>query len=159
MSREIAIPDRTKFIGGSDAATILGKSPWSTPYELWREKIGDPVRKRFTSAMRWGTLLEPVVLQHFADIHPGSRLRKFKEPFVSAAHPFIQCQPDSIAELPDEGPAVHLRHHHVRDEQIGRANQRALERVLAVDGGLHAVAALLEHGRHHAQDPCVVVGD
>ena len=45
---------------------------------------------------------------------------------------------------------------------ISRSGVRAsarCERVLAIDRGLDAVAALLEHGRDHAQDPRVVVGD
>jgi hypothetical protein len=63
------------------------------------------------------------------------------------------------AELADQRPAVHLRHHHVGDQQVRRPRQRALERLLAIDRRLDAEAALLEHGRHHAQDPRVVVGD
>ena len=63
------------------------------------------------------------------------------------------------AQLADQRPAVHLGHHHVGDQQIGRARERARERVLAIDRRLDAVAALLEHGRDHAQDPGVVVGD
>ena len=63
------------------------------------------------------------------------------------------------AQLAHERPAIDLRHHHVGDQQIGRAGERAREGILAVDRGLDAVAALLEHGRDHAQDPRVVVGD
>jgi predicted phage-related endonuclease len=29
---------RKKGIGGSDAAVVLGISPWKTPIRLWREK-------------------------------------------------------------------------------------------------------------------------
>ena len=61
------------------------------------------------------------------------------------------------AEQAYERPAVELGHHHVGDEQIGRAGEGALVGILAVDGGLDAVAPLLEHGRDHAQDPGVVV--
>ena len=34
------MPDRTKFIGGSDVAAILGVSKWKTPFQLYQEKIG-----------------------------------------------------------------------------------------------------------------------
>ena len=32
--------DRDKYIGGSDAGTILGLNPWKSPYTLWCEKTG-----------------------------------------------------------------------------------------------------------------------
>src|SRR3982751_196488 len=47
-------------IGGSDAAAILGKSPYRghTPYRVWAEKTGIlPVRAP-TEAMEIGSLLE-----------------------------------------------------------------------------------------------------
>lgn len=31
---------RTSYIGGSDAACILGENPWKTNVQLWEEKIG-----------------------------------------------------------------------------------------------------------------------
>jgi len=31
---------RKKYIGASDAAVLLGHSPWKTPYQLWEEKLG-----------------------------------------------------------------------------------------------------------------------
>jgi putative phage-type endonuclease len=46
----IAIPDdhpqswhdeRRNGVGSTDAAAILGLSPWSTPFDVWREKVGD----------------------------------------------------------------------------------------------------------------------
>lgn len=32
---------RTKGIGGSDVAAILGISPWKTQRDLYRDKVGD----------------------------------------------------------------------------------------------------------------------
>lgn len=32
--------DKRSFLGGSDAATLLGLSPWSSPYRLWAELVG-----------------------------------------------------------------------------------------------------------------------
>ena len=31
---------RTEGIGGSDAAKVLGISPWGTKYDLWHDKVG-----------------------------------------------------------------------------------------------------------------------
>lgn len=31
--------DRSRYIGGSDIAAVLGVSPWKTPYDLWLDKV------------------------------------------------------------------------------------------------------------------------
>lgn len=63
-------PDRSKFLGGSDAAAILGLSPWKTPFQLWQEKSGlytedvTPAKQRiFNRGKRW----EPVVVEMLVD--------------------------------------------------------------------------------------------
>ncbi len=62
--------DRTKFIGGSDAAAILGVSPWKSQFRLYQEKIGafveeiTPAKQRlFDRGHRW----EPVVVEMLVD--------------------------------------------------------------------------------------------
>lgn len=40
MTREQWLEERKKGIGGSDAATILGKNPYKTNADLWEEKTG-----------------------------------------------------------------------------------------------------------------------
>lgn len=63
-------PDRRTYIGGSDAAAILGVSPWQTRYQLWAKKTGliteapDPEKEKIFAR---GKRLEPVVLQMFED--------------------------------------------------------------------------------------------
>jgi len=58
--------ERKGFIGGSDAAVILGISPWKTPLELYREKTGQSEAVETSEAMYWGTLLEDVIAQEYA---------------------------------------------------------------------------------------------
>ena len=48
---------RKDKIGASDAATILGISPWSTPYQLWMEKKGGEGKTK-SAAMQRGHDLE-----------------------------------------------------------------------------------------------------
>lgn len=62
--------DRKKFIGGSDAASILGISPWKSPFMLYQEKIGEykeeitPAKQKiFNRGHRW----EPVVIEMLVD--------------------------------------------------------------------------------------------
>lgn len=63
---------RSQGIGGSDAAAVVGLSPWTTRFQLLQEKVAalrgaEP--KSFDSfAMARGRRLEPVVAQAYRDI-------------------------------------------------------------------------------------------
>lgn len=77
---------RRTGIGGSDAAAVMGLSPWATPYRIWAEKVGEPVEPvEITEEMRWGTLMEPLVLRRYAEV-TGSDVR----PASFARHPEIE---------------------------------------------------------------------
>lgn len=63
--------DRRCHLGGSDAAAVMGLSPWTTPVQLWMEKTGraperkpDPMRERI---LKRGKKLEPIVLAMVVD--------------------------------------------------------------------------------------------
>lgn len=63
--------DRRRHLGGSDAAAVMGLSPWATPVQLWMEKTGraperkpDPMRERILAR---GKKLEPIVLAMVVD--------------------------------------------------------------------------------------------
>lgn len=49
---------RSNHIGASDAPVIMGVSPWKTPYQLWREKLGYGDSQKFSPAMQRGIFLE-----------------------------------------------------------------------------------------------------
>lgn len=75
-----SIDDRTTYIGGPAAATILGVNPWQTPLALWQELTGRAERMPTTDVMRAGLRLEPAVLAFAADelgteVLPGPFLR------------------------------------------------------------------------------------
>lgn len=57
---------RQDGIGGSDAAAILGVSPWSSALEVYVDKVGlvgdDDGGSEYA---RWGRKLEPIVLEEF----------------------------------------------------------------------------------------------
>ncbi|MCW5597686.1 MAG: YqaJ viral recombinase family protein [Chitinophagaceae bacterium] len=62
--------NRQGYIGGSDAAAILGISPWKSPYQLYMEKVGewqeeiDEKRERIFAR---GRRLEPIVVEMLVD--------------------------------------------------------------------------------------------
>lgn len=67
LSREQWLELRKTGIGGSDAGTILGVNPYSSPYSLWAVKSG-LVEDTFkgNAATEWGNRLERTVAEAFA---------------------------------------------------------------------------------------------
>jgi putative phage-type endonuclease len=49
---------RKNYIGASDAPPIVGVSPWTTPYQLWQEKLSLTKEGQKTGAMHRGNVLE-----------------------------------------------------------------------------------------------------
>jgi putative phage-type endonuclease len=73
MSDVAVIDDRQEWlaqrrtgIGGSDVAAILGLSRWKSPLDVYLDKTGQAASTAETEPMRWGTLLEPVILAEFS---------------------------------------------------------------------------------------------
>ncbi len=103
--------DRASFIGGSDAAAILGVSPWKSPFMLYQEKIGEfkeeitpEKQKIFDRGHRW----EPVVIEMLIDeltdrghdVQVIARNGRFKD----LEHPFLAAEID--LELLIDGETV-----------------------------------------------------
>ena len=59
---------RKKLIGASDAAVIMGVSPWKTPYQLWQEKLCLVESQPSSPAMQRGTETEPIALEEYENI-------------------------------------------------------------------------------------------
>lgn len=67
---------RQTGLGGSDAAVVLGVSPYKTLHELWLEKTGQgPPQSEPTPAMIRGTYLEPVAADLYVE-RTGRKVRK-----------------------------------------------------------------------------------
>lgn len=66
-TREEWLAERKKGIGASDAAALLGLSPWKSPLQLYCEKLSlIPPDERETEAMEWGLLLEGPIGDRYA---------------------------------------------------------------------------------------------
>ena len=65
MNREQWLLERRKCIGASDAAAILGQSPWRSPYAVWAEKCHGITTTEETERMRWGLALEQPIADEF----------------------------------------------------------------------------------------------
>ena len=58
--------ERAKGIGSSDAAAVMGLSPFLTPYELWMQKTGRSEGFAGNEATKRGDILEPAILEMVA---------------------------------------------------------------------------------------------
>ena len=57
---------RSRGLGGSEIAAVVGLSPWQSRFSLWHLKRGTLPKQEVNAGMHWGTLLEPVICAHFA---------------------------------------------------------------------------------------------
>ena len=91
----IAVPDRTKFIGGSDVAAILGVSPWRNVVDLWMDKI-TPRREdgHNAAAKRRGSRLEPYILDMIREEY-GLDIVAANERYIDAELPFLAAEIDA----------------------------------------------------------------
>lgn len=87
--------DRKRFIGGSDAAAVLGLSRWKTPLTIWAEKTGRVIPEDISAqvAVRLGNKLEQTVAEFFME-ETGKKVRRINKPLVHPQYDFIAAQVD-----------------------------------------------------------------
>lgn len=66
-TKEAWLAKRGRGIGGSEAAAVLGLSPWATPVTIWMRKTGRAPEQPETLAMRIGTELEQTVAKLYTE--------------------------------------------------------------------------------------------
>ena len=75
--------NRRRGIGGSDVAAIMGLSPYRTPLDVYLDKIGEGADQPDNTAMKFGRLLEPVLL----DLYQQETGQELIPVAVSYCHP------------------------------------------------------------------------
>jgi putative phage-type endonuclease len=78
---------RHKYIGGSDAAAVVGMNAWVSPYALWAEKTGRLPGFEGNLATEVGTYLEEFVAQKFAQ-ETGKKVRKCNQSWFNDQYPW-----------------------------------------------------------------------
>lgn len=98
---------RAKGLGGSDAATVLGISPFKSPLRLWKEKRGEvaPDDLDAKEHIYWGTTLERIIADEYAQ-RTGRTICEVDTIFVHPKYPFMLCNVDRIVTT--RGPRVIL---------------------------------------------------
>ena len=102
LSRDEWLAYRRRGIGGSDAAAVLGISPFRTARDLYYDKRGIPL---LDDEENWvqkevGTLLEDLVARIFAK-KTGLKIFKRACMFQHPHHPWMLADLDYLVELPD----------------------------------------------------------
>lgn len=108
MSHEEWLEKRRTFIGGSDAAGVVGMSPWVTPYQLWENKRGKTtVESNFP--MRLGSFTESFIREEYAK---ETGLQVVADPYmhVSDEHPFMGCNLDGLVVIGDRQEGLEIKH-------------------------------------------------
>lgn len=97
MSNEEWRASRKGSIGGSDAATVLGLNPYSSPYALWAEKTGamEPEDISMKEAVRLGHVLEPYVAERFSEI-TGKKVRRENYILKNSDYPWAHANVDRL---------------------------------------------------------------
>lgn len=66
---------RRKGIGGSDISAILGLNKYSTPFDVYQDKLGLAPEREENEAMYFGTILEDIVAKEFQE-RTGMKVQK-----------------------------------------------------------------------------------
>ena len=86
---------RKSYIGGSDAGIVMDASPYTTPFQLWQDKLSLILDKEVTPNMMAGKKVEPIVRAEIAN-ELGI---DFDNPvIVSKSVPFMLASLDGIDE-------------------------------------------------------------
>lgn len=98
--RKVARPERAEwlelrrsYIGGSDAAAVLGLNAYASPYSVWCEKKGITPDFLGNLATDVGTYLEEFIAQKFAQ-ETGKKVRRNNHCLFNDAYPWAMADID-----------------------------------------------------------------
>jgi putative phage-type endonuclease len=105
ITREI-LEARSKGIGGSDAAAILGMSRYKTALDVWLEKTKPeeiaPIENEY---IYWGNRLEGVIAEEYQRRN-NCELEEPTETFRDKTYPYLIANPDRIIKNSSKGKGV-----------------------------------------------------
>ncbi len=145
-------------IGASEIATVLGISPWDSPFSLyWRKKLATPTD--MNEAMEWGLRHEQAIADKFAENHPDVDL----EPaglYRHAEHAWMLATPDRLARTVGDGPIelVQIKTTHSWDgwgepgtDQIPVYYRAQVQQEMAVMGAARCSVPVLAGGNSYRE--------
>jgi putative phage-type endonuclease len=111
LDRDAWLAVRQTGIGSSDAAAAVGLNPYKSQLELWMEKTGRLVHAAQSdgateqpddnSPLFWGTVLEPIVAEHYAK-RTGFKVRRVNAVLQHPTHAWMLANLDREVVGSDE---------------------------------------------------------
>lgn len=102
MITKIATPNRDEwkklrhqYIGGSDAAAVVGLNPFASPYSLWAEKTDKLPGFEGNLATEVGTYLEDFVAKKFEE-ETGKKVRRENHSILNDQYPWAIANVDRV---------------------------------------------------------------
>lgn len=107
LSRQQWLAIRGLGIGSSDAAAAVGLSPYKSALTLWLEKTGrrEPEDLSGKQAVLWGTVLEPVLANVYAE-QTGRRVRRVNAVLQHAEQRHMLANLDREVRCPKLGQGI-----------------------------------------------------
>lgn len=107
LPRDEWLSYRRRGIGGSDAAAVLGISPFQTGRDLYYDKLGIVTANDEENwvAKRAGSLLEPLVAEIF-EYRTGLKVQRRPFMYYHPLYPWMLADLDYVVELPNGGFAI-----------------------------------------------------
>lgn len=95
--------ERSRGIGASEAAALMGESPWETPADLWAAKLVHAPRDLGEFA-DWGLRLEDAIATAYSEPrYSGREVVRDCEIIVSTEHPWALATLDAWTDHPEFG--------------------------------------------------------
>ncbi len=139
--------DRSKTIGGSDAASILGISPWKSRLELWHEKVTGNIAEVDNPDVYLGKLLEPIIVLEY-ERQTSKNVTLTKDLYVSKKHSFMSAHLDGIIDEDKGVLEVKTKGAYVTwKKEIPDYYYAQIQHYLAVTGFTYADFVVLDLGK------------
>jgi putative phage-type endonuclease len=103
--------DRAQYVGGSDIASVLGISPWRTPFQCWQRKVtqrlappDDEQRNRTAKKRghRWESVVAEMLVEHLEAEGHKVEIVASNRRYKDAELPFLASEIDFEIRLDDE---------------------------------------------------------
>lgn len=101
-TREDWLKLRSGFIGGSDAAAVVGLNPFVSTFSLWAEKTGQQPPFEGNLATEVGTFLEEFVARKFTE-QTGKKVRRENATIFNSDFPWACADLDRVVVGEDAG--------------------------------------------------------
>ncbi|MGN9168423.1 hypothetical protein DX902_00030 [Paenibacillus jamilae] len=89
-----------------DIAAICGISKWRTSMHVYLEKLGEAPEEAKSEAAEWGTRLEPIIAEKFAQEHPEWTILEKKVIYSHPDHPWALANLDRLIICPKRGRGI-----------------------------------------------------